>query len=207
MRRTVYKISIFVLACLLILPLFAGCARESTDEMLAICKAQLEKTRIVNAICFGEGLTPSEEGGYQLSGYAEATGESKAKYGVDTVEDIITMMRECYSVATCDYIDKVIFNPVKGDSAYASFSRYFDALDGKDHTALMVRKGYIPLAYGDVSYENLRIKSYNRSRAEILVDVTVKEGENSRTDKNVKLSLRYEEGTWKYDTVTYSSIR
>ena len=207
MKRTVFKILIFAIVSLLLIGSLAGCARESEKEMIAIVHTQLAKTAKVNAICFGEGLTPSKEGGYQLSGYSEATVESRAKYGVDTVEDIFALMRECYSVAACEYIDTVVFNPVKEDTAFASFSRYFDANDGNDNVCLMVRKGYEPHAVGEVSYENIRLEKHSRSRATVLVDVTVTEGEESRTDKNVKLDLRYEDGAWKFDTLTYSSIR
>ena len=207
MKRTVSKILIFVMISLLLIPSLTGCARESEEEMMAIIQTQLAKTAKVNAICFGEGLTPSEEGGYQLNGYSEATVESRAKYGVDTVEEIFALMRECYSVSACDYIDTVIFNPVREETSFASFSRYFDANDGKDNVCLMVKKGYEPRAFGDVSYDNIRIDKHSRSRVTVLVDVTVTEGENSRTDKNVKLDLRYEDGAWKFDTLTYSSIR
>lgn len=207
MKRIVCKILVFAMICLLLVPTFAGCARESADEMLHIAAEQLEKTKTVNAICFGKGLTPGEEGGYQLSGYAEATVESRAAFGVDTVEEIFALMRECYSTAACDYIDTVVFNPVKEESTFASFSRYFDAMDGKDNVCLMVKKGYTPLSYGDVSYANIRLEKHTRSRATVLVDVTVTEGELSRTDKNIKLDLRYEDGVWKFDTLTYASIR
>lgn len=207
MKRTVFKILIFAMVSLLLVASLAGCARESEEEMIAIVHTQLAKTAKVNAICFGEGLTPSEEGGYQLSGYSEATVESRAKYGVDTVEEIFALMRECYSVAACEYIDTVVFNPVKEETAFASFSRYFDANDGNDNVCLMVRKGYVPHAVGEVSYDNIRLEKHSRSRATVLVDVTVTEGEESRTDKNVKLDLRYEDGAWKFDTLTYSSIR
>jgi len=101
----------------------------------------------------------------------------------------------------------VIFNPVREGSTFTSYRRYFDALDGEGGVCLMVKKDYEPLAVGDVSYANVRLVSHSRARAEILVDLTVTDGENSRTDRDVSFALRYEQGGWKLDTVTYASLK
>jgi hypothetical protein len=60
---------------------------------------------------------------------------------------------------------------------------------------------------GTVSYDNLRLVAHDRTRAAILVDVTVTDGTQTRTDKDILFRLRFEGETWKYDTLTYSSIR
>lgn len=206
MKRTVFKITLFVLLLALLVPAFAGCARESDEAMLAIAEEQLAVTAKVNEICFGAGLAAMEKDGYPMSGYLETTEESRAKYGVSSVEDIKKMIASAYTVAASDSIDQVIFRPVQVDGSYASYRRYVDAVDD-DVTHLMVKKDYLPLTEGEVSYSNLRLASHGRSRAEVLVDVTVTDGTQTRTDKDVLLRLRFEEGTWKYDTLTYASIR
>lgn len=205
MIRTIYKIVVFSLLLSLLVPSFAGCARESDGELLAIAEDLLKKSEAVNTICFGDGLSGMEEGGYPMTGYAEVTEEDRVKYGVSSVEDIRALARAVYTVSACDHIDTVIFAPVQTENTYLSFRRYFDAADG-DKTHLMVKKVYEPLAKGEVSYQNLRIASHGRSRAEVLVDITVTEGEESRIEKDVIFSLRYEDGAWKYDTLTYASI-
>ena len=207
MKRTVCKIAVFLLLLALTVSCFTGCARESDEEMLATASALLEKSAAVNEICFGEGLAYGGEGAYAVSGYEEATKAARETYGVETVEDIKALVREVYSVATVDYIDTVIFNAVKQENTFASYRRYFDAMDGEGGVRLMVKKEYEPLAVGRVTYENLRLASHGRTRAELLVDITVTDGENSRTDCDVSLSMRYEEGAWKFDTVTYSSLK
>ena len=206
MKRTVFKITVFFLILSLFLPLLASCARESDEEMIAIAEAQLEKTATVNAICFGEGLTPVEEGGYLVSGYVEASKESRAAFGVQTVKEIKQLISDVYTDAASAAIDQAVFQPVQVDGSYASYSRYFDAVD-EDDIHLMIKKDYVPLTEGKVSYANLRLIAHDRSRAAVLVDVTVTDGTQSRTDKDVLFRLRFENDVWKYDTLTYSSIR
>lgn len=208
MKRIICKNAVFLLLVALLFSSLAGCARESDEAFLSTAEALLQKTAAVNEICFGKGLAFGGDGAYVTSGYVEATKEAREKYGVNTVDELKALIRSVYSVATCDYIDTVIFNPVKnGETGYLSYRRYFDAMDGDGNVCLMVKKEYEPLATGEVSYTNVRLSSHGRSRAEILVDITVSDGENTRTDRDVLLSLRYEDGGWKYDTVTYSSLK
>lgn len=206
MKRTVFKTAVFILLISLLVPTLVGCARESDEAFLAIAEKQLAVTAMVNEICFGAGLAAMEKDGYPMSGYLETTEEARAKYGVSSVADIKKMIASAYTVAASDSIDQVIFRPVQVDGSYASYRRYVDAADG-DVTHLMVKKDYEPLTEGTVSYANLRLKSHDRSRAEVLVDVTVTDGTQTRTDKDVLFRLRFEEGAWKYDTLTYASIR
>jgi hypothetical protein len=206
MKRTVFKITVFCLILSLFLPTLVGCARETDEEMLVIAEAQLEKTAKVNAICFGEGLTPMTEGGYPVSGYVEATSASRAAFGVQTVAEIKALISEVYTDAASAAIDQAVFHPVQVDGSYASYSRYFDAVDD-DEIHLMIKKDYEPLTVGTVSYDNLRLVAHDRTRAAILVDVTVTDGTQTRTDKDILFRLRFEGETWKYDTLTYSSIR
>ena len=207
MKRTICKITAFLLLLSLTLATFSGCARESEDEFLTLVGEMLEKSAVVNEICFAEGLSYGDADGYVTSGYEEATKASREKYGVESVEDIKAKIKEIYSVTTVEYIDTVIFKPVKVDTSFASYRRYFDAMDGEGGIALMVKKDYEPLAYGDVTYDNLRIAKHGRSRAEILVDITVTDGKESRTDRDVTLPLRFEDGAWKFEIVTYSSLK
>lgn len=207
MKRTLCKIACYILLFAMIATTFVGCARESDEEFLTIAQTLLLKSADVNEICFGEGLAYGDEDGYVTNGYVEATKASRERYGVNTVEELKELIKSVYSVATCDYIDTVIFNPVKQDNTFASYRRYFDALDGEENICLMVKKNYQPLAVGDVSYANVRIDSHSRARAKILTDVTVTDGKDTRTDLDVCFSLRFEDGAWKLDTVTYASLK
>ena len=71
---------------------------------------------------------------------------------------------------------------------------------------LMVKKDYEVKAHGTVTYGNLRVESHARTRATVLTDVSVTDGENSRVYENVSFDLRFEDGAWKLDTVTYASL-
>lgn len=194
-----------MLALLLLIPTLAGCTDESDEALITRAEELLEKSKTVNEICFGEGLAVMEEGSYPLTGYLEASKEDCEKYGILTTEDIKALVREVYSVATCDYVDSVIFSPVHTETGYLSYRRYFDATED-DILHLMVKKDYEPFAVGEVSYTNVRVSSHKRKRAEILVDITVTDGERSRTEKDVSLAMRKEDGVWKLDSLSYASI-
>ena len=207
MKTTVCKITAFLLLLTLSLLTLSGCGRQGEEEFLKGAEQLLEKSAVVNEICFGEGLAYGGDNAYMTGGYLEATEEARTKYAVNSAEDIKTRVAEVYSVAVVDYIGSVIFNPVKEDNTFVSYRRYFDAMDGEGAVALMVKKDYEPLAVGKVSYANLRVESLSRARATLLVDITVTNGEESRTDKDVSLSMRFENDAWKFDTVTYSSLK
>lgn len=207
MKKTVCKITVFFLLFSLSLLTLSGCGRQGEEEFLKGAEQLLEKSAVVNEICFGEGLAYGGDNAYATGGYLEATEESRAKYGVSSTEDIKALIAEVYSVAMIDYINEVILNPVKEENTFVSYRRYFDAMDGEGGVALMVKKDYEPLAIGKVSYANLRVESLSRARATVLVDITVTNGDQSRTDKDVSLAMRFEDGAWKFDTVTYSSLK
>ena len=206
MKRIIHKIIVFTLMITLLVPSFTGCAAESDEELIATAKLLLEKSKTVNEICYGKGLAFMEEGGHSLSGYLEVTKEDRERYAVSSVEDIKALVREVYSFATCEQVDATIFAPIYTETGYVSYRRYFDTTteDGVSH--LMVKKEYEPFVVGEVRYDNIRISSHKRNRAEILADITVTEGERTRTDKDVSFAMRREEGVWKFDALTYASI-
>ena len=206
MKRTICKITIFLLLLSAFVTSFSSCARESDEEFLTLTAELLQKSAAVNEICFGEGLAYDEQNGYATSGYAEATEESCLKYGVRTVEEIKALVASVYSVAVADYIDDVVFQPVKDGNTFLTYRRYFDAMDGEGNVALMVKKDYEVKAHGTVTYGNLRVETHARTRATVLTDVSVTDGENSRVYENVSFDLRFEDGAWKLDTVTYASL-
>lgn len=208
MKRILCKTAIFLLLFALLLPTLSGCARETDEELYGTVVQLLEESALVNALCFGTGLSPvkDESEGYLTPGYAEATEASRTEYGVSSVQDITDKIRAVYSTSAAESVESVVFEPVRLENTVLAYRRYFDAEDGEGNLCLMVKKDYEPLAVGSVSYENIRIVKHSRSRAEILTDITVTEGEESRTDKDVSFLLRYEEG-WRLDTLTYASIK
>lgn len=208
MKRFLCKTLIFMLLFALFLPTLSGCARETDEALLTTATRLLTESALVNEICFGAGLShvADQSEGYLTPGYAEATEASRAKFGVATVQDILDKIRAVYSASAAEAVEGVVFEPVREGNTVISYRRYFDAEDGKGNLCLMVKKDYKPLAVGSVSYANIRIVKHTRSRAEILVDLTVTDGTESRTDKDVSFPLRYEDG-WRLDTLTYASLR
>ncbi len=205
MKRVLCKSTVFLLMVLLLLPMLFACSAEPDDEVLAAAEALLAQSATVNALCFGEGLSPVAEGGFSSGGYTEADPVSLEKYGISSVSDIRAMVSAVYSVAAAEQLAQIVFAPVQTEGGFASYRRYYDAVDG-ERAVLMVKREYTPLTQGEVRYENVRLAENARGRAKILVDITVTDGERVRTLTDEGFSLRREEQGWRLDTLTYASI-
>ncbi len=209
MQRKVVKIIAFCLLIACFLGVLAGCGKPDEAAFLTEAEALLVKAEAVNALCFGEGLAP-EENGYTSGGYTEAAEESLAAYGVKKTADMKAMVREVYSVTVADWVEEVTFSAVYAESTVVAYSRYYDSVASEeegDRAVLMVKDDYQPLLKGRAVYSHLRVVSLKRNKAEILVDVTVTYGEESRVEKDVSLALRREEQGWRFDTPTYVTFQ
>lgn len=202
MKTKLCKITAFLLTLLVIFGVFAGCARETDEELLNTAQTLLDKSAPINALLFGSGFTPKEDG-YTSGAYTEADEASLAAYGIATVAELRERVAEIYSAFTCDYIDTVVLAPVRDGGSVISYRRYYDGVEG-DRAVLMVYRDFDVIAADRVSYGNLRIVSHSRARAEILADITVYDGDSATVQKDVAFLLRYEEG-WRLDTVTYAA--
>ena len=207
MKTVLCKISIFLLMIALLLPMLLACGSEPDEEVLATARSLLTQSAEVNALCFAEGILPTtHEAAFSSGGYTEADTETMGKYGVTCVADIRAKISAVYSVAAAEQAERILFSPVQSEGAYASYRRYYDTVTEDGRALLMVKREYTPLARGTVSYDNVRLKENARSRAVILVDITVTDGERTRTLTDESFSLRREESGWRLDTLTYASV-
>ena len=204
------KITVFLLLLFVLVTSFSGCAAESDEALLETAKELLSASILVNEMLFGEGIDYCEDG-YGTGGYKQAKEESLAAFGVKSVADIRAKVAAVYSISACDWINTVVLSPVKTDNLVLSYSRYYDSTvpdgEGGEIPVLMVKKDYEPYQVGTPRYENVRLVSHARTRAEIAVDIVVeKDGEVTSYD-GVALTMRKEDGVWKFDTLTYASAK
>ena len=207
-QSKVVKILCFLLIFACLQAVLVGCNQPNEAEFLKTAEALLTEAELVNALCFGEGLAYDAENGYTSGGYCEATEESLSAFGVSSVTEIRARIRAVYSVVTAEWVESVALSATYEDSTVLSYSRYYDTVAAEEsgnRPVLMVKKNYESLLSGRATYDNLRIVSLKRGRAEILVDVTVTKDGESRVEKDVSLSLRLEEDGWRFDSPTYVS--
>lgn len=206
-QSIIVKLTAFGLFLVCLTLAFVGCGKPDEAEFITMTEALLADSEKVNAMCFGEGLVPDEEG-YTNGGYSEATDESLAAFGVKSTLEMRERIRAVYSVVTAEWIESVVFSAIHEDSTVISYSRYYDTVVSEkegDRAALMVKKEYDPLLSGRAAYANVRVVSLSGRRAEILVDITVTLNGESRVEKDVSLKLRKEENGWRFDSPTYFS--
>ena len=211
MKIKFYKIAVFLVIATLLLPILSGCTETQKSDggaILAAAKEKLERSIEVNRICFGEGLSTLQEGGYPIGGYAEVDPTAAEAVGIRTVSDIKKLIREVYSAGTSAYVEGSLFHSDNSGEGYSSYSRYLDVTDEKSgESHLMTKKDYVPLAVGTASYANIRLTSQKKSTAEIMVDITVTDGTETREFPDTVLTMCYENGEWYFDELTYASLK
>ena len=207
-KTMVVKIAAFLLALLLSVGLLGGCGQGDDGAFLQDVEVLLTQTEVVNALCFGEGVRPLEEG-YESGSYREADPEDLAAYGVTSVAKMREMVRKVYSVTTADWVEEIAFSAIHADNTVLRYSRYYDTVASEkegDRAVVMVKTDYEPLLFGRNTYANLRLTEKKAKRAKILVDVTVTYEGESQVMKDVSLTLRLEDDGWRFDGPTYFSF-
>jgi hypothetical protein len=209
MKTKICKITAFLLAMLLSVGLLVGCGQGDDEAFVKdVVVGLLADTEIVNAMCFGEGIRPSEEG-YSSGGYVEANPEDLAAFGVSSVLEMREMVRKVYSVTTADWVEDIAFSAIHADNTVLRYSRYYDTVASEeegDRAVVMVKTDYEPLLFGRNTYANVRLTEKKAKRAKILVDVTVTYEGETRVMNDVSLTLRLEEDGWRFDGPTYFSF-
>ncbi len=203
------KLFVLILALCLTLLSFSSCgAKESNEELISIAKELTEASVSVNQMIFGSGIA-AKESGYSVGSYTEADEESLALFGVASVADIEARVRGVYSAATSAWIKNTVLTSVKEESQVLTYARYYDGerMEGMDFVpVLMVRDNHEPLAVGDVSYANYTLISAERREAVFTVDITVTDGEKTKSFPSSRITMVKEDGAWRLDTTTYATL-
>ena len=77
----------------------------------------------------------------------------------------------------------------------------------ENRSGLMVKTNYEATAVGEVSYDNYVLFSTSLNEVVFLVDITVSDGEITKTFPEERITMRKEKGIWLLDTTTYASVK
>lgn len=208
MKTIVQKILCFLL-CFSLLCL-ASCSikakplgEEERAKLLAEAQILLAESEKVNALAFGEGIRPMEEGGLESGGYVLADAGSAALYGVFSTSDIKALFRTVYTEETSLWLEGRVLTSTKEEETgiLVSSARYYDT-EVEGESFLMVKKGYEPLLIGKATYSDLSLLEAEGEMALLSVTVTVeKDGEKQRTE-GVSFILLHNGAGWRFDTFT-----
>ncbi len=208
MKKT-SKLFILLLVLVFAFLSFSSCgAKESDGELISIAKELTEASVSVNRMIFGDGIAVKEDG-YSVGSYTEGDEESLAFFGVGSVADIEARVASVYSDATAAWIKSTVLTSVKEESQVLTYARYYDGekMVGMDFVpVLMVRDNHESIAVGEASYANYTLVSAGRREAVFTVDITVTDGEKSKSFPNSKITMVKEDGAWRLDTTTYATL-
>ena len=155
------KIKAFLLTIVVIFSVFniKSCKKEEVkdreyneEEVIAAAKDLIKKSEKLNEIYYGYGIKGDTNDLDNASGYYyPADVLSLSEFGVQTIEDIKNLTKECYTKSQSEYMINNTFSPVRDSNGdIIHFSRYYqeyDTFNRNEKKCIMVYTKYKPLLF------------------------------------------------------------
>lgn len=206
---------VILLTLVVIIAVFSmvSCAEENREydeeEVLSAAKALIEKSKVLNELYYGEGIAYTDDMNASNGIYFPADDFSVKNFGIETVEDIKTLTRECFTVSLSNIIIGTKLEVVADSSGNQSYVRYYqkyDTLDESKPECIMVNKNAEVLLKDKVTYDysTLSVKGAEGQTVKVTVAVTVENPDGDVQYKTLEIALLEEEGGWRIDSPTYT---
>lgn len=206
---------VILLTLVVIMTVFSliSCAEENREydeaEVLSAAKTLIEKSEILNELYYGKGIAYTDDRNMANGIYYPADEVSVMSFGIETVEDIKTLTRECFTVSLSNIIIGTKLEVVSDSSGNQSYVRYYqkyDALDGTKPQCIMVNSETDVLLTDKVTYDytSLRVKGAEGQTVKVTVAVSVENPEGKIQYKTLEIGLVEEENGWRIDSPTYA---
>ena len=189
------RISIIFLAVAMIFSL-VSCNSHSDEEIIEAAKALIEKSYIINEIYYGKGLPITEE---DSLGFASNYAIVDTSCGFATVDDIKNATAEVYAADYCEHLYLLAFEGLSTeDNASVSYARFIDDYTDKLTMLKEIRETGADLKR-TYDFSTIVVEKCVRDVATIKVMSLV----DGKEDKELKITLVYENEQWKLSTPTY----
>ena len=207
------KNKLFLLTFVVIFALFGvtGCEKDRDyDESVVLSEAKIliEKSIVLNDLYYGKGIAweqnESESNGY----YYKADSLSCKSFGVQTLDDIKNLTRDCY---TLDYSNQIINTKLTsitdGEGNIRGYARYYQKYNALDDTpeCIMVYKNS-PVYLTDTveyHYDTLRIEDVKGEEIFVAISVTVTNEKGESQTKELITSLIEQSSGYRLNQPTY----
>jgi hypothetical protein len=204
-------ISLFLCLCLLLS--LSSCGEENReydrDTVLSEAERLIKKTEKLNVILWGEGLSYIEDLNYSDGIYYMANPIDTKEYGIETLDDLIFMMKETFSVGYCAIVNETVFTGLKGDTGVNSYSRYYQkysALDLDEPECIMVNSQYYFPFYSEIEYMYDTLYDIGSEGEVIYVGIKAKVSKDGKSQiKDLKIGLIEESDGFKVETHTFAN--
>ena len=178
-------------------------------EVLSAAKTLIEKSEILNELYYGKGIAYENDMNLATGIYYPADEISVRSFGIETVDDIKVLTRECFTTALSNIMIGTKLVAVTDSSGNQSYVRYYQKYDSLDKTkpeCIMVNKETEVLLKDKVTYDysTLSVKGSEGEIVKVTIAVTVENENGDVQYKTLEIGLLEEENGWRIDTPTYA---
>lgn len=216
--KKLLSLALVVVCLLTVLPLF-GCAKIDTTGLIEAAPALIEKSALVNAIFYGEGIPYDAQAAPQGNFYP-ADKAWLSSHDIKTTSDLATL---CESVFSQEYADIILGSGIAGFPADVGYiyPRYASSqpenLRDENETILVSSTSEFllnPIGKSTYDYTTLTLIARERHYAVLALSVTTTtllpadervEGEDNTVTTTVTMEIKFvmEGGGWRIDSPTY----
>lgn len=206
---------VFLLTLVVIISLFSvsGCGKTKNREyneaeVLAAAGVLIEKSAKVNELFYGNGLAIIDDKSYANGNYYMADPISVESYGIQTVDDMKTLVRECFTVEYSNHLISTVLSSVSDDSGIQGFARYYQKTSALDDTpeCIMVLNDLEKVFLKDkitYKYDTVRVIGSEGEYVKVSITVDVENSDKKVQTKDIEIKLLEENGQWRIDSPTY----
>lgn len=206
------KVILLTLVVIIAVLSISGCEKNreyDEAEVIAAAGELIRKSAVVNDLFYGKGLAIIDDKNYSNGSYYMADPLSQEQYGIETVDDMKDLARECFTVEYSNLLINTVFSSVSDDSGIQGLARYYQKMSSYDDTpeCIMVLNDPEKVLLKDnitYHYETISVLGSEGEYVKISISVTVENADKKMQDKTVEISLLEENGEWKIDSPTYA---
>ena len=198
---------IFVIFCLV------SCGEKNREydeqEVTLAAKSLIESSAILNELYYGYGIAyditatnPSSDG------YCIADFLSVKSFGIETVDDIKEMTRQCFSQELSNLVIGTKLSSVSDGTGIVGYARYYQKYNALDNSpeCIMVFKKADVLLTDKIVYDYNSVKALRSEGEHVIVSVnlTVTNKEGISQNQTLEVKLIEEASGWRLDSPTYA---
>lgn len=216
------KTKAFLLTIVVIFSVFTinSCKKEPKNreydeaEVVVAAKDLIKKSEILNEIYYGHGIECDLTDVSNANGnYYPADLLSTKKFGVETIEDIKALTRECFTQSLSNLMISTVLMPITDDDGniikLARYYQEYDALDTTLEKCIMVNSEYSSedkiLFKDDVEYfyDTVRVSHAEGEKIIVKIDVKVTNSSGNVKEDVLEVELLEEKNGFRLDTFTF----
>ena len=205
-RAVSLVLSVLMLASTL---LITACNRKYDEaEVLKVGESLMRRAEVLNFVYYGSGIEYFDKDD-STSRYRSANPEHLKTLGFSTLEELMKMTEEVFSVGYTNTVYSTVLSTLRDDTTVVSYARYYQAYDEQTNepTEIMVFSNYPYAMKGHIEYDyaTLRVEGSKKEKVKLLIDATVfnEAGQSQKT--TVTISLVEEENGWRISNPTYAN--